>query len=110
MVAPKHIIIAYSSTRSIGYDHIDLTSTGRIGKRVIENLSGFGCRILAYNKYESDAVRKYARYVTWEEFLAENDLIPFHIAFYTDQAVSDMVGIPSGAVSPFRMGRRIPGR
>ena len=51
--------------------------TGRIGRTVISNLSGFGCRILAYDLYENEkeALRTV---VSLEEPWREADVITMH--------------------------------
>ncbi|MDR2587806.1 MAG: lactate dehydrogenase [Spirochaetales bacterium] len=58
---------------------VGIAGTGRIGQRVIENLSGFGCRILAYDVVENEAARLFARYVSWEEMCRDCDIISLHI-------------------------------
>jgi D-lactate dehydrogenase len=63
---------------------IGIAGTGRIGKRVIQNLSGFGCKILAFSKHESDEVRAHAQYVSWEELIARCDLISLHMPAVQD--------------------------
>lgn len=79
--------------RSIGQDYslrsvrgtelrkqtVGVIGTGQIGRKVIQNLSGFGCKVIAYDKYENDEVKKYAEYVTMDELLAAADVITFHI-------------------------------
>ena len=42
---------------------VGVMGTGKIGFTVIKCLSGFGCRILANDVYQNDAVRQYAEYV-----------------------------------------------
>lgn len=46
---------------------VGVIGTGAIGQKVIKNLSGFGCQILAYDPFEKEEVRKYADYVAMEE-------------------------------------------
>jgi D-lactate dehydrogenase len=58
---------------------VGIAGTGRIGKRVIQNLSGFGCEILAFDKFQSEELRASARYVSWEELIAKSDLISLHM-------------------------------
>jgi D-lactate dehydrogenase len=69
---------------------VGIAGTGRIGKRVVEHLSSFGCPILVYSlrrssgrengAYAEDpSVQKYARYVDWDEFLASSDIISLHL-------------------------------
>lgn len=73
----------YSLGGLIGKEMKDLTigimGTGRIGATVIQNLSGFGCRILAYDVYENEAVKEYATYVGLDELYAECDIISLHM-------------------------------
>jgi D-lactate dehydrogenase len=58
---------------------VGIAGTGRIGRRVIRNLTGFDCKILAFDKYESGEVRAFAEYVSWEELIARSDLISLHM-------------------------------
>lgn len=69
---------------------VGIAGTGRIGKRVVEHLSSFGCPILVYSfrrsaagknsAYTEDpAVAKHARYVDWDTFLADSDIISLHL-------------------------------
>ncbi|MDO5345222.1 MAG: D-isomer specific 2-hydroxyacid dehydrogenase family protein [Lachnospiraceae bacterium] len=64
--------------REIGSLTVGVVGTGKIGTHVIRNLSGFGCRIIAYDLYENDTVKQYASYCTLEELFAESDVITFH--------------------------------
>lgn len=57
---------------------VGVIGTGRIGKTVIGNLSGFGCRLLAYDLFENEGVKKYAEYVTLEEIWRQADIITLH--------------------------------
>lgn len=58
---------------------VGVIGTGRIGHTVIQRLSGFGCKILAYDLYESDDVKKYAKYVPLDELFAQSDIITMHM-------------------------------
>lgn len=72
----------FTLTGKRGKDISDATvgviGTGKIGRTVIEHLRGFGCRILAYDIFESDAVRAYADYVDLETLFRESDVITLH--------------------------------
>lgn len=57
---------------------VGIIGTGRIGKTVIRHLSGFGCKVLAYDVYQSEEVKQYATYVELETLLKEADLISLH--------------------------------
>lgn len=66
----------------MGRDFADMTlgiiGTGRIGETVIRHLSGFGNEIIAYSLDESEEVKKYAKYVSFEELLRRSDIISLH--------------------------------
>jgi D-lactate dehydrogenase len=57
---------------------VGIIGTGRIGKTVINELSGFGCKIIAYDIYESDEVKKKATYVSLDELYKNSDIISLH--------------------------------
>ncbi len=57
---------------------VGVIGTGKIGQTVIRHLSGFGCKILAYDLYRNDDVKQYAEYVTLEELYAKSDIITLH--------------------------------
>lgn len=58
---------------------VGVIGTGRIGRSVIRDLSGFGCRIYAYDLYENETVKQYASYVTLEELYEKCDMITLHM-------------------------------
>ena len=64
--------------RDISGCTVGVIGTGKIGQTVIRHLSGFGCKILAYDLYPNDAVRQYADYVTLAELYAQSDIITLH--------------------------------
>ena len=55
---------------------VGVIGTGQIGANVIRNLSGFGCRILAYDLYEKEGLP--CEYVTLEELYEKSDVITIH--------------------------------
>lgn len=57
---------------------VGIIGTGKIGKTVIEHLKGFGCKILAYDIYESDEVRQNAEYVELDKIFTNCDIISLH--------------------------------
>lgn len=57
---------------------LGVIGTGRIGKTVIKHISGFECKILAYDLYENEEVKKYAEYVTLEQLFKNSDIITMH--------------------------------
>lgn len=72
----------YSLNGNIGREIGDLTigvvGTGKIGTHVIRNLSGFGCRILAYDPFENEEAKEYAAYCSLTELMEQSDVITFH--------------------------------
>ena len=62
------------------YSHctVGVIGTGRIGQTVLKHLSGFGCRLLAYDLYQSEEVKKIAEYVPLDTLFAESDVITLH--------------------------------
>lgn len=60
---------------------VGVMGTGRIGRAVIGYLSGFGCKILAYDPYPAQdlAERKGVQYVGLDELYRESDLITIHV-------------------------------
>jgi len=61
---------------------IGILGTGRIGAKVIESLSGFGCKILAYDTFENPQIKEYAQYVSLDELYAQSDVISLHIPLF----------------------------
>ena len=57
---------------------VGVMGTGKIGRAVIKDLGGFGCRILAYDLYPKEEVRLLADYVNLDTIWKECDLITFH--------------------------------
>lgn len=57
---------------------VGVMGTGRIGTKTIQNLTGFGCKILAYDPFENDYVKEHAEYVTKETLLRESDIVVLH--------------------------------
>lgn len=72
----------YSLKGLMGREMKDLTigiiGTGKIGTCVIKNLSGFGCRILAYSRTHKEEVEKVCEYVDLDTLYKECDLISLH--------------------------------
>ncbi|MBQ0017797.1 MAG: lactate dehydrogenase [Clostridiales bacterium] len=57
---------------------VGVMGTGKIGFTVCKLLSSFGCKILAYDVYQNDAVKEYAEYVDLDTIYAESDVITIH--------------------------------
>ena len=65
--------------RDISFCTIGVIGTGKIGATVIKHLSGFGCKIVAYDPYEKEEVKQYATYVSLEELYETSDIITLHM-------------------------------
>lgn len=59
--------------------NVGVIGTGRIGQAVLRNLTGFGCRLLAYNAHQRPEVREIAEYVTLDELYRQCDIITIHM-------------------------------
>ncbi|MCR3761562.1 lactate dehydrogenase [Clostridium felsineum] len=57
---------------------VGIIGTGKIGQCVIKNLFGFGCKILACDKYENDEIKKYATYTDLDTLITSSDIISLH--------------------------------
>lgn len=73
----------YSLVNKLGRDFtactVGVMGTGRIGTTVLQHLSGFGCRLLAYDVHENETAKKFAQYVNLDTLLAESDIITLHM-------------------------------
>ncbi|MCC8103260.1 MAG: D-isomer specific 2-hydroxyacid dehydrogenase family protein [Clostridiales bacterium] len=58
---------------------VGIIGTGRIGRTLIRHLSGFGCKMLAYDIYESEEVKEYVQYVDLDTLYAESDILTLHV-------------------------------
>lgn len=63
---------------------VGVIGTGRIGRTVIKHLSGFGCKLQAYDIYENDETKQYADYVSLETLLETSDIITLHTPLTDD--------------------------
>lgn len=61
---------------------VGVIGTGKIGSAVIRDLAGFGCRIIAYDPYENEAVKKFAEYTDIESLYRESDIITLHAPYF----------------------------
>ena len=63
---------------------VGIVGTGRIGRQVMKNLSGFGCKILCYDPFPSEEAAKLGTYVPLEEIWKNCDAISFHAPLTKD--------------------------
>lgn len=58
---------------------IGIVGTGNIGAQVIRNLSGFGCRLVAFDTRVNPAVEQLVDYLSLDQLYAQADVISFHV-------------------------------
>lgn len=63
---------------------VGIIGTGQIGRTVAKHLSGFGCRILAYDIYPRTDLEGIVEYVSLEKLYAECDIITLHTPSTSD--------------------------
>lgn len=63
---------------------VGVIGTGKIGETVIKQLSGFGCKILAYDLYQKDSVKAYAEYTDLDTLLRSSNMITLHTPLTDD--------------------------
>ena len=57
---------------------VGVIGTGNIGRTVLRHLSGFGCKLQAYDLYPNDEARQYAEYVDLDTLYKSCDIITLH--------------------------------
>jgi D-lactate dehydrogenase len=65
---------------------VGVVGTGKIGQCTIEILLGFGCRVLAFDKFPSDdlAARDGVDYVSLDRLLSDSDIITLHVPLFAE--------------------------
>ncbi|MDF7823217.1 2-hydroxyacid dehydrogenase [Pontiellaceae bacterium B12227] len=64
---------------------VGLVGTGKIGECVASILNGFGCNIIAYDKYQNKACLEMGvKYVERDELFAQSDIISLHCPLFTE--------------------------
>ena len=58
---------------------VGIIGAGSAGKAVLRDLSGFGCRLIYFNRSPSPDADRYAARVGMDELLAESDVISLHL-------------------------------
>lgn len=57
---------------------VGLIGTGRIGVAFARIMRGFGCRVLGFDPFQSDAFREVGEYVALDVLLPQSDIISLH--------------------------------
>jgi D-lactate dehydrogenase len=65
---------------------VGIVGTGKIGRCTVDILLGFGCRVLAFDKYPNEELgkREGVEYVELEEVWAESDIISLHVPLFPE--------------------------
>jgi D-lactate dehydrogenase len=65
---------------------VGVVGTGQIGQCAIDILLGFGCRILAFDKFPNDqlAARDRVQYADMEQIFSESDIITLHVPLFPE--------------------------
>jgi len=63
-----------------------VVGTGNIGRCTIDILLGFGCRVLAFDKFPNQelAARENVEYVDLEQLLSQSDIVTLHVPLLED--------------------------
>lgn len=64
--------------RTLHGQTVGLIGTGRIGLAMGRIMRGFGCRVIAYDIYQSDGMKEIGEYKDLEEVLEQSDIISLH--------------------------------
>lgn len=94
----------YSLSGKMGRDITRMTvgviGTGNIGRTVLRHLSGFGCKLLAYDLYPNDEARQYAEYVDLDTLYKSCDIITLH----TNATAANRHMIDANAIAKMKNG------
>ena len=76
---------------------VGIVGAGRIGANVARILTGFGCKIVAYDVYENESLKDILEYVSFDELLKQSDVITLHAPLFdsnvhmiNEEAISKM--------------------
>ena len=58
---------------------IGIVGTGNIGAQVIENLQGFGCRLIASSRTVNKSIEPKVEYMNLDKLYAQADIISYHL-------------------------------
>lgn len=58
---------------------IGIVGTGNIGVQVIENLSGFGCRLIASSRNINERIQSKVEYMPLDQLYTQADIISYHL-------------------------------
>ncbi|MGN0297819.1 MAG: D-isomer specific 2-hydroxyacid dehydrogenase family protein [Lachnospiraceae bacterium] len=58
---------------------VGIVGTGKIGETVARHMTGFGCRLLAYDPYPKKSLEGIVDYVDMDTLLAQSDVVTLHV-------------------------------
>lgn len=67
--------------KELGKCTVGIIGTGRIGQAVLKKLTGFGCKLIAYDPYPQESVKDIAEYVDIDTLFRTSDIISLHVPF-----------------------------
>ncbi len=65
--------------RELGFRTIGIIGYGNMGGALARKLSGFGCKVIAYDKYKKNYSDKYATEVSLDEIFKNADILSLHV-------------------------------
>lgn len=63
----------------LGSKTVGVFGYGNTGRSFAKKLQGFGCRVIAYDKYASDCEESFVEKVSFEDFLKYSDVVSIHV-------------------------------
>ena len=70
--------------KELGKCTVGIIGTGRIGQAVLKNLTGFRCKLIAYDPYPQESVKEIAEYVDLDTLIKTSDIISLHVPLTAD--------------------------
>lgn len=80
---------------------VGIIGYGNIGSAVAQRLSGFGCRVMAYDKYKTGFGNRLAEEVSLAELQQEADIVTVHIPYDADNHYFINEALLTGFAKPF---------
>ena len=80
---------------------VGIIGYGNIGSAVAQRLSGFGCRVMAYDKYKTGFGNRLAEEVSLAELQQEADIVTVHIPYDADNHYFINEALLGGFSKPF---------
>ena len=65
--------------RELGFRTVGIIGYGNMGSSFARKLSGFGCKVLAYDKYKTNYSDGYAKEVSLDDIFANADVLSLHV-------------------------------